>query len=344
MITDAIPANVHNDFLLDVMETPQDQLGMLALALGKKKFARVQQNSLQRLPTVYKGAEQNERRLDHVFKALVEAGKQRGARLFMVELKSLFRAEAMLQVLEYTFILLREYALPVTPIIFYTGKAYMPSGVIRFKDFLRRQKLSNAAVMQAGDLDFLCIVISLHDIDLATLLDLAPTIAPALFIVQRIYTLKHEDIAEFYRLCLSVTHDLRMKLLEKTGIYIVKYARGYSWGLLEKIEKMTLAEEDCVMGRVKFSREAAVAEALEQGIEQGIERVKFSREAAVAEGIERGKAEGIERGKAEGIEQGKLAAQRDIALSMLKQGIPEATVCNTTKLSRKGVQLLKKSL
>ena len=57
-------------------------------------------------------------------------------------------------------------------------------------------------------------------------------------------------------------------------------------------------------------------------------------------GIEQGKAEG----KAEGIEQGELAARRDIALSMLKQGVLEATICNTTKLSRKEVQLLKKSL
>ena len=48
--------------------------------------------------------------------------------------------------------------------------------------------------------------------------------------------------------------------------------------------------------------------------------------------------------KAEGIEKGKLEASRDIALKLLKQGISEAIVCSTTKLSRKEVQLLKKSL
>ena len=72
----------------------------------------------------------------------------------------------------------------------------------------------------------------------------------------------------------------------------------------------------------------------------------FERELAEskAEGIEQGKAEGIEQGKATGLVKGKLAAQRDIAISMLKQGLSEATICSTTKLSRKEVQLLKKSL
>ena len=302
-------ANIHNDFLLDLMETHRDRLGLLALALGKQKFAAVRKKLLTRLPTVYKGVGQNERRLDNVFKATVASGKQHGQRLYLFEFKSSYDKSTMLQVLGYVFILLREHTLPVTPIVIYTGKANIKGGVICFKDFLRQQNLSNAVIMEIGDLNFECIVLNLRDIDLATLLELAPTIAPALSIVQNIYDLKEEDVEEFYCLCLQLPHALRMKLLEKTGVYIVKYVRGYDWRRLAAIERRTLAKEDCVMGQIKFSRESAVEDALEQGIEQGIEQ-----------------------------------GQREAAERMLQRKMPDDDVCAILQLSKEQLAEIKRTL
>ena len=92
------------------------------------------------------------------------------------------------------------------------------------------------------------------------------------------------------------------------------------WLALEIEDCPHLAEEELVMFKREFGLEVL--------------------EREVAEG----KAEGKAEGEAEGLAKGKLEARRDIAISLLKQGIPEDTICSTTKLSRKEVQLLKKSL
>ena len=104
------------------------------------------------------------------------------------------------------------------------------------------------------------------------------------------------------------------------------------WLAIEMEDCPHLAEEELVMYKREFGLETFERELAERESE-GIEKGKAE-----------GKAEGKLEGKAEGIEQGKVEASRDIALKLLKQGISEAIVCSTTKLSRKEVQLLKKSL
>ena len=49
-------------------------------------------------------------------------------------------------------------------------------------------------------------------------------------------------------------------------------------------------------------------------------------------------------GKAEGLAEGKAEGRSEIAIAMLKDDEPEAKICRLTGLSRKELQLLKRSL
>ena len=155
-----------------------------------------------------------------------------------------------------------------------------------------------------------------------------------------IYVIKHnkrlirERIAMLLRLCREMKAQGKDVVVGGILWYGIN-ASGMSeeeWLAIEVADCPHLPKEELVMFKREF----------------GLETVEREIAESKAEGIQQGKAEGIQQGKAEGIQQGKaegkLAERRDIAISMLKQGLPEATISSTTKLSRKEVRLLKRSL
>ena len=166
--------------------------------------------------------------------------------------------------------------------------------------------------------------VALQRVPDAVILDGKTFTCPAVF-----YVIKHNKRLDRRRVAtlLSLCRELQARGKDVVVAGILWYAipaSGLSveaWLAIEIEDCPHLAEEELVMSKREF-----VLETLER---------------EVAEGIEQGKAEGIEQGKAEGRAKGKLEARRDIAIGMLKQGIPEDTICSTTKLSRKEVQLLK---
>lgn len=171
------------------------------------------------------------------------------------------------------------------------------------------------------------LAVALQHVPDAEILDGKTFVCPAV-----IYVIKHNKRLTRRRVSTLLALCRVMKAKGKDVVvggllWYAVHASGLSeeeWLAIELEDCPHLAKEELVMYKREFGLEV------------------FERELAEskAEGIEEGKAEGIEEGKAEG----KLAERRDIALSMLKQGIPEATICRTTKLNRKEVQLLKKSL
>ena len=191
------------------------------------------------------------------------------------------------------------------------------------------------------------LAVALQRVPDAVLLDGKTFACPAMpYVIKHNKKLARAQIVVLLGLCREMKAQGKKVVMEGILWYAIS-ASGLSleeWLAIEMEDCPHLAEEELVMykrefGLETFERELAEhkAEGIEQGKAEGIEKGK-------AEGIEQGKAEGIEQGKAEGIEKGKLEASRDIALKLLKQGISEAIVCSTTKLSRKEVQLLKKSL
>ena len=85
---------------------------------------------------------------------------------------------------------------------------------------------------------------------------------------------------------------------------------------------------------------------------QDEERVMHKREFGLtammkdmrAEGKAEGKVEGKAEGKVEGKAEGKVEERSKIALHMLQEGETEAKICRVTSLTRKELQLLKRSL
>ena len=93
--------------------------------------------------------------------------------------------------------------------------------------------------------------------------------------------------------------------------------------------------------RVRFSREAAVEDALIEGEAKG-------RAEGLDEGEAKGRAEGLDegeaKGRAEGHAEGRAEGRADIAMRMLEEGEPEAKISRITGLSQKELTLLKRGL
>ena len=268
------PSNLHNDFVLDQLETEEDCRSLLALANLPWRIGR-----LTDLPTNYSDSKQRERRPDKVIKAEVlnDSDEVIAKRIFLVEFKSNISMMALLlQLLIYMVILWNRYRLPVTPIIVYTGKRRIRhSRHINFRQHIQHKHHA----VNEHDLDFTSFLVNLFNISVSVLLDKALSIAPGLYLAPRIFELTDEVVAEFIRLCAKLPLEQRKTQLEKGCTFIVKYSAEYDWDVLARIEQDTLPEEDCLMGRMRFGREAYGEERLHQGLVQG--RAEGRTEAAL---------------------------------------------------------------
>ena len=317
------PSNIHNDYALDQLETEEDCRSLIALYDPQEAS---QLGKITTLPTSYSDSKQRERRPDKVIKAKVLDNKSKviGERIYLFEFKSEIRKTLLLfQILTYLAILGARYHLPVVPIIVYTGKRRLQqNGRINFREHLRSK---NPAVNE-NVLDFPILLLNVFALTVALLQERAQHLAPGLYLAPRIFDINEEVINTFFHLCAELPEKEREQQLEKGCIFIVKYASEFDWEHLIKIEQKIFPERERIVGRVRFSREAAVEESWAEGEAKG-----------KAEGEAKGKAEGL----AEGEAKGKGKASRDIALRMLKEGEPEAKISRITGLSKKELQLLK---
>ena len=128
-------------------------------------------------------------------------------------------------------------------------------------------------------------------------------------------------VAEFFLLCAKLPLEQRKKQLEKGCTFIVKYSVEYGWDVLTRIERDTLPEEQWLMARVRFSREAYGEEQLHQG-----------------------RAEGEAKGLAKGRDEGRDEAYSEVALRMLKEGDPDDKISRLTGMTKKELALLKRGL
>ena len=348
MVSTKPPSNIHNDYALDQLETTEDCRSLIALLDPSVKLGKI-----TALPTSYSDAKQRERRPDKVVKAEVldDDGKVIGERIYLFEFKSEIRKTKLLtQILSYIAILWDKHGLPITPVIVYTGKRRLrQNGQINFREHIRSK---NPAVNE-HDLDFPAFLLNLFSLNIAVLKEKAGSIAPGLYLAPRIFGITEEVVGEFFRLCAQLPQKKREQQLEKGCMFIVKYAPEFGWGRLVKIEQKLFPEEEWMVGRVKFSREAYGDEREEQGLELGMVK---GRAEGLAEGLLKGKAEGLLKGKAEGLLKGKAEgkaegllkgkgeAHRDIAMRMLKEGEPEAKISRITGLSKKELTLLKRGM
>ena len=144
-----------------------------------------------------------------------------------------------------------------------------------------------------------------------------------------LYTLKHIRSMTEDKITIVIQHGYRLPY---------EHRKTLMWGIMHYVQAAHPHLDAEVFEKIgdKVYRDMVKENPCLKEEEGMAKPLSFDFEDALADR----EAEGLVKG----IQQGKLAAQRDIALSLLKQGIPEATVCNTTKLSRKEVQLLKKSL
>jgi flagellar biosynthesis/type III secretory pathway protein FliH len=70
-----------------------------------------------------------------------------------------------------------------------------------------------------------------------------------------------------------------------------------------------------------------------------VEKIGFKR--GQAEGLQKGIQEGIQEGRKEGIQEGIQTGKREVALSMLEEGIAVETIARVTKLSIEQIQALR---
>ena len=154
------------------------------------------------------------------------------------------------------------------------------------------------------------VAVALQRVPDAVILDGKTFACPAM-----VYVIKHNKsltrlrIAILMSLCRAMLVQGKQVVVSGILWYGIS-ASGLSeeeWLAIELADCPHLAKEELVMYKREF----------------GLETV----EREIAES----KAEGVEQGKAEGKAEGDLAARRDIALSLLQQGISEATICSTTK-------------
>ena len=316
------PPNIHSDYSLDLTEAAEDCRPLIAFH-DPQEGGRL--GKLTALPTSYSDKKQRERRPDKVIKAEVldDAGKVIGERIYLFEFKSEIRKTALLlQLLDYMAILWATYLLPVRAIVVYTGKRRLrQNGRINFREYMR----SKNPVVDEHDLDFSLSLLNVFGMSVAMLQERAELLAPGLYLASRIFDIDEEVVITFFRMCAQLPKEERERQLEKGCTFIVKYAPEFNWGRLISIEQKIFPEEEWLVARLKFSREAYGDEQREQGIELGIVK---------------GRAEG----KAEGLAEGKGEERRDIAIKMIRKGKSDAEISELTGLSKKELALLKRGL
>ena len=255
-------ANVHNDFFVDLLETDKDRRGALALGLNRAENTALDDCCLTPLQTNRTDHKQKERRLDNVLWAKPKSNKSKQQqRLYLLEFKTDQSPRLFLQLLVYLILLLQQMLLPITVLVFYSGRQKTWNLPLTFLDYLQQKVGFVGGKLKKQHLNFGYVLVNLHEIGTRTLLRLAPTIGQALFIMCRIHSLTEKDIKTFFRMCLRLGETQRRKLVEKTCLYIMKCDSSYTWAKLARIERECLREEDCTVGRIQFTRKGIEAEA-----------------------------------------------------------------------------------
>ena len=99
-----------------------------------------------------------------------------------------------------------------------------------------------------------------------------------------------------------------------------------------------LTNEEMVFNtRLAYAEEEAKERGYNAGVEKGIEQ-------GIEQGIEKGIEQGIEQGMEQGIEQGSKKTQIDIAKNLIRIGLDNNKISESTGLSIKEIESLKGSL
>jgi len=90
----------------------------------------------------------------------------------------------------------------------------------------------------------------------------------------------------------------------------------------ELINQDNISPEEWEAAKFEASRQKVLKLEREAGIEIGLEL-----------GLEKGREEGLEKGREEGLEKGREEGKVEVALNLLKQGVPDVVVAAATGLS-----------
>ena len=315
--------NVHDFYQRHHLELiPELLLLLISLAMPKRLFARIEQR-LRAAATVLTDAKKKvEKRLDLAFSTYMRGDNGRRQRaIILIELKSRLEKSTPMQIAGYFFRLLEQHKLPVYPLLIYTGNYKEPLPSVW--DSLAEGKAAQLPPAFLLTLD----VLYLQNIPDRVLL--AHRFGVFAYVYKNIYNLDDKQLTIVLARChhlIEAGKGVEVNLLIDYIVVVKK--NGVSRRRLAAVERKhfpNLAEELRVMPRYATSFDIVA-------------------EKAHAEGKAKGHAEGKARGHAEGKAKGHAAERSKIALAMLKEGESEAKICRVTELSRKELQLLKRSL
>ena len=162
---------------------------------------------------------------------------------------------------------------------------------------------------------------------------------------KKCYTLREEKLARWCKLLLAETKidfektlgdDLMEEKARDTLVSEVdKYSKDedvaalYSAYTKEELERNTVLEDEKKEAR-KLGREIGLKEGIKEGRKEGIKEGR-------KEGIKEGRIEGIKEGRIEGIKEGRIEEKRNIANSMLKNGLDISLISKLTGLTEEEI-------
>ena len=74
-----------------------------------------------------------------------------------------------------------------------------------------------------------------------------------------------------------------------------------------------------------------------------INQLAYATKKAMEKGMEEGLEEGLQKGRAEGLAEGKAIAAREMALALLRLGVSEDIIVQSTGLHASEVEALRES-
>ena len=101
----------------------------------------------------------------------------------------------------------------------------------------------------------------------------------------------------------------------------------------EKIQyELDMTTEQDRINQLAYATKKAMEKGREEGLEKGLQK-----------GLEKGLEEGLQKGRAEGLAEGKAIAARETALALLRLGVSEDIIVQSTGLHASEVEALRES-
>ena len=316
--------SVHNDAFHSVFAHNLPKLIALLKLMLKEKAQFLDLNKAVIEPTVHTSQHLKVKIMDIVLLVPLMDSSEMLRILILLEHKAFQNAKELFKQLFYDLsFLYYKYGGAIVPVVFYQGMDKAWKIPLSLQEHLRAMKcfpkgLSDVFGANVPDFKYILFNLQEHDI-LKNVQDVL--IRNDLWTFQQVWSLKKGEMdrshffKEFFKNLDALPEGQKMKDLQILTSYLCRFDPSLTLETLQGIESQLFRKEGYFMGRLKTLTEEAMEQGLQQGLQEGMGKLKTLTEEARERGLQQGLQEGMgrlktlteearERGLQQGLQEG----------------------------------------